>query len=608
MQATRYRIAALAMIALLGGGARAQTPEELQAEREKILGTVGRVVERRIPLHPLGREVGKAFTQPVAEAGAAALRVRFVVRRAPAGPTWGVVLRDEGGDVAWSAGAAELEGSGFWSPEVAGAKLTVEVYSVERDSPLELEIDGIAAQEPGALPLTISGSDDLQPIRGQERWIEEAGESVARLRIVGDHGGMYVCTGFLVAPDLLLTNQHCIASEAEMRSALVDFDYDGAGAPFTTVRLKELCASDYALDYALVRLEAPAGREFLPLAPGAPLDDGQPLVIVQHPAGEPKQVSLRGCEVDGAHLRGRGSGAALTDFGHPCDTLKGSSGSPVLDRAGRRVVGLHRLGFRPDSGLLVNSAVYIDRVLDHVAGVDRGLVAEIPGLETAAIEIPPPPPPPPPSGDDDDDDGESGELPEFPWPPPEPSSRAAMPRTLLALGENPLLGDVWERLNRALADAGYLEQSVYRVPDGFAVATRPERTLANGEPDPEARWSLDRFPPGRWSLLRYLRALLTVDPGRFRVFVFAVTTDRSREVGEAVSSDVALEWVRSGALEPPASLRAQPFTGDHAIHILIYEFSRPNREAEVEQLQPGELAAETHLRASGVLDALGDSP
>ena len=214
------------------------------------------------------------------------------------------------------------------------------------------------------------------------------------------------------------------------------------------------------------------------------------------------------------------------------------------------------------------------------------------------------------------------ELPEFPWPPPEPSSRTAMPRSLLGLGDGtgeagPRLGDVWEALRLALYDAGYLEQSVYGVfrevgdgpsLDGFAIATRAERTLANGEPDPEARWSLDRFPPGRWSLLRYLRALLTVDPGLFRVFVFAVTTDRTQTASAPVGSDEALEWVRAGALDLPPSVRARPFTDDHLIHVLIYEFSRPNREADVEQTQPGGLAADTHLRASGVLDALGDAP
>lgn len=206
-------------------------------------------------------------------------------------------------------------------------------------------------------------------------------------------------------------------------------------------------------------------------------------------------------------------------------------------------------------------------------------------------------------GIDPVDPGE--DMPEFPWPPPEPSTRATLPRTLLDLGETPRLGQVWETLHRALAAAGYLEQSVYRVPDGFAIATRAERTLRDGAPDPEHRWSLDRFPPGRWSLTQYLLALLTVDPGRFRVFVFAVTTDRSRDVAESPSSQVALEWVRSGALEPPPRLKAEPFGDRHGVQVLIYEFERPNREAEVVQIQPGEHAAEVHLRASGVLEALG---
>ncbi len=219
--------------------------------------------------------------------------------------------------------------------------------------------------------------------------------------------------------------------------------------------------------------------------------------------------------------------------------------------------------------------------------------------ETASRDTPPPPPP-----------LATGELPlpEFPWPPPEPSSRMMMPRSLLGLGDDARFKDVWESLHRTLLDAGYLEQSVYSVPDGFAIATQPERLLANGEPDPENRWSLDRFRPVKWSLLQYLRALVTVDPGRFRVFVFAVTTDHTARVAKPVSSDMALKWVRSGALAPPPSLLAQPLRDEHAVHVLVYELSRPNREADIEQVTPAELSVQVHLRTSGVLGALEEKP
>ena len=39
-------------------------------------------------------------------------------------------------------------------------------------------------------------------------------------------------------------------------------------------------------------------------------------------------------------IEGKGS-----DFGHTCDTMEGSSGSPVLRRADLKVVGLHHWGF-----------------------------------------------------------------------------------------------------------------------------------------------------------------------------------------------------------------------------------------------------------------------
>ncbi len=54
-----------------------------------------------------------------------------------------------------------------------------------------------------------------------------------------------------------------------------------------------------------------------------------------------------------------------TDFEHRCDTLGGSSGSPVLDRASLNVVGLHHLGFL-EGDTPVNRAVLIADVLAKI--------------------------------------------------------------------------------------------------------------------------------------------------------------------------------------------------------------------------------------------------
>ena len=87
------------------------------------------------------------------------------------------------------------------------------------------------------------------------------------------------------------------------------------------------------------------------------------MVMIQHPAGRPKQVSIVNCKVMGARVAGVTS--ALTDFGHGCDTLNGSSGSPAIDIQTGRVLGLHHLGYLPTDEP-VNRAVQIQQILDFL--------------------------------------------------------------------------------------------------------------------------------------------------------------------------------------------------------------------------------------------------
>ena len=96
----------------------------------------------------------------------------------------------------------------------------------------------------------------------------------------------------------------------------------------------------------------------------APAAEDQALVIIEHPAGEFKQASIDDCKVKSVSRPGSGGGS--TDFGHLCDTLGGSSGSPVLDRQSGGLVGLHHLGIPGGAVDPVNQAVHIGQVLDDV--------------------------------------------------------------------------------------------------------------------------------------------------------------------------------------------------------------------------------------------------
>lgn len=345
--------------------------QDLAEERDRVLTLIGTVKDVDLPLHPLRPEVGVAFVQDLHEPEALSLRVHFVLQvedDQEATTSWSVTVKDASGNPAWSISANDVSTTRFWSGDIEGNKVTVEVTSTQPSNPTRLVIDKIAIRKEPIIAVSISGRDQLASILGQDAWIVAAGKSVARLRIIGDNGRVYPCTGFLVTRDLLLTNQHCIASQTEMESALVDFDYDEESNTFETHNLAELLQASYDFDYALVRLAQDTGREPLALA-ATRVGKKEQLLIIQHPAGEAKQVSIADCKVKGALQEGRGP--SKTDLGHRCDTIGGSSGSPVFRFETQNVIGLHHLGFRRRTGELFNRAVHIDLVLADLAQEHR---------------------------------------------------------------------------------------------------------------------------------------------------------------------------------------------------------------------------------------------
>lgn len=354
----------VALCSAVGAGA-----QDLAAERARVLTSIGDTETVDIPLFPLRTGVGSVFSQTVARSGAEFLRLRFAVERT--GEAWGVQVLDTSGNALWSTWSEAEDGRTFWSAELDAETVRVEIHSVKPSNQLQLRIDRVVVGRTPQTPVSITGANQLVSIDAVDPDIQRMGESVARLRFVADDGGAFVCTGFLVTPDLLLTNQHCLATQSEVESALVDFDFDGPGDPGLTLGLSELLAVDFELDFSLVRLERCVGRAPLTLDADAVADQDQ-LMIIQHPAGEPKQVSLRDCTVDGVPVAGRLLNP--TDFGHQCDTKGGSSGSPVIHFGRRTVVGLHHLGFHPNSPNAFNRATQMGRVL---AALDAALLDEL---------------------------------------------------------------------------------------------------------------------------------------------------------------------------------------------------------------------------------------
>ncbi|WP_299472565.1 trypsin-like peptidase domain-containing protein [uncultured Roseibium sp.] len=156
-------------------------------------------------------------------------------------------------------------------------------------------------------------------------------------------------TGFLVAPNLLLTNHHVLNDVKVAQNAKAEFNYqiteedilDGppdSAPPAVSFSLNPdrlfVTSKVGELDFTFVWIEAEAARQFgaIPMTRGSfTISKGEPTYIVHHPEGKPKRISLDDTEVMSINT------AMLL---YAADTARGSSGAPVFCDRGR-LVALH---------------------------------------------------------------------------------------------------------------------------------------------------------------------------------------------------------------------------------------------------------------------------
>jgi len=311
----------------------------------------------------------RALTAAPATLPVPAARGRFHLQivRADAGVPWTVTVADSQGTVIQRIDnqlPLATADTGFWTDEVpqGSARLSL---SAEPDK-VQIAVDRIAIGVTPSVPQGIIGKNELTAITDNAvpAKVKQWAPGIARVRFMVPEGEG-LCTGFLVGADLLMTNQHCISTAPEAQSAIVEFGFDSQAAEPTRFRVIKIEATDFDLDYSLLRLSGSPSSPFVRLhfgeAPGA----REPLTIIQHPGGEPKQVSFfPHCAAGTLTVPGRTK--ADSDFGHVCDTLGGSSGSAVIAWRTGKVVGLHHLGFPPGKKKPQNQAVHVKQILDDI--------------------------------------------------------------------------------------------------------------------------------------------------------------------------------------------------------------------------------------------------
>lgn len=152
-----------------------------------------------------------------------------------------------------------------------------------------------------------------------------------------------VCSGFLVAPDVIATAGHCVTSLAALRRIRFVFGFrmlDAKRARTTfaaedVYRGVEIIGRRYSeggADWALVRLDrAVVGRRPLTVRRSGKVASNRNLFVIGHPNGLPAKLA------GGARVR---DNRQATYFSANLDTYGGNSGSPVFDRATRVVEGI----------------------------------------------------------------------------------------------------------------------------------------------------------------------------------------------------------------------------------------------------------------------------
>jgi V8-like Glu-specific endopeptidase len=157
-----------------------------------------------------------------------------------------------------------------------------------------------------------------------------------------DQNSIGICSGFLIAPDLLVTAGHCMdkSNSCDLnrwvfgynQKALEQSDLIPKSNAYSCTIVDQVLDQETGRDYAVVRLSRPVlGVSPLKVRTSGEVASGTPLTVIGHPSGLPTKIS------DGGSVR---SSEQTIYFTANIDTFGGNSGSPVISRNSGKVEGI----------------------------------------------------------------------------------------------------------------------------------------------------------------------------------------------------------------------------------------------------------------------------
>lgn len=307
---------------------------------------------------------GKAmvWTQVVEVPGAGFLKVHFADFDLRPGDS--LTVRSHTGRV-----IEELRGQGpkdrgtFWGLSGQGERITLELRFQQGYEKAPFRIDEVMVGDAGIFGAPLGGGQesicappDFEDVVCYDSEPGKWDNVFASVGVMTAGGGVSLwCSGTNLLGNRILTNDHCVSSQASCNNVEFVFRYYRTGCndgspptgDWVAFRCDELLVRSpagpcdptlSALDFSLFSVTGDPEATFGSVEPDpTPLTDGERIYIVQHPSGRPHEIAHGdggNVDVDGTTLR----------YYDTLDTEGGSSGSPIFRDSDDLLVGLHHCG------------------------------------------------------------------------------------------------------------------------------------------------------------------------------------------------------------------------------------------------------------------------
>ena len=234
----------------------------------------------------------------------------------------------------------------------------------------------------GPIPMEESYGPKENIIVNDLDWKENYDSRVAYLQIPKNSNLMSRCTGFLIGPSYLMTNNHCIPDQKTAQYLKTIFGYESQHTLFNkrkihSFKCNKLVATNTELDFSILKCLHEPGALFgwTSLEEEKP-QEGQTLYVIHQNCDyfnykncHPTKKKSPGRVLDSFDEYGPliNSDSFLLD----ADILQGSSGSPVFNQKTGKVMGILNVEYRPadyknDGRGFMNGAVKMSSILNFL--------------------------------------------------------------------------------------------------------------------------------------------------------------------------------------------------------------------------------------------------